>query len=467
MATITFYGAAQEVTGSCYLIESPALGRVLFECGMHQGGDAVERVSDRPFDFDPHSIDAVVLSHGHLDHSGMLPRLVNQGFSGPIYCTPATRQLLRILLEDARGLYERDLERENLRRMRSGRNPVEAEYSERDVNEVLRLCEPQPYHVSFEIGPAAKVRFMDAGHILGSAIVELVINEKGADKTMVFSGDLGNNSSALMNDAEMPETADFVMMEGTYGDRDHRSHADTIDQLRTVLRETWERGGNVLIPAFAIGRTQELIFHLGCLLHDGELDDWQIFLDSPMAIDVTEVYDRWLHIMDDTDIRCLTDSGRESLKDFLPQLKLCRTAEESMAINKIKEGAIIIAGSGMCTGGRIRHHFKHRIWHEKNTVIFIGFQAIGTLGRMLVDGKKDIKMFGDEFKVRARIETIGGLSAHAGQSALIDWASNFRTGPRMCLIHGEAGALEALSQKLWTDKGIRSEIPAYGSKIVF
>lgn len=467
MATITFYGAAQEVTGSCYLIESPAFGRVLFECGMHQGGDAVERVSDRPFDFEPRSINAVVLSHGHLDHSGMLPRLVNQGFKGPIYCTQATRQLLRILLEDARGLYERDLERENLKRQRSGRDPLDAEYTARDVDAVLRQCKGQPYHVSFEIGPAAKVRFMDAGHILGSAIVELTFNEKGQDKVLVFSGDLGNNHSALMNDAEMPENADFVMMEGTYGDRDHRSQPETIEQFKTVLHDTWDRGGNVLIPAFAIGRSQELIFHLGCLQQAGELDNWQIFLDSPMAIEVTEVYDHWLHIMDDSDIRCLTDSGRESLREFLPQLKLCRSAEESMAINKIKQGAIIIAGSGMCTGGRIRHHFKHRIWHENSTVIFIGFQAIGTLGRMLVDGKKEIKMFGDDFKVRARIETIGGLSAHAGQSALIDWAANFKTGPRLCLIHGEAGALETLSQKLWTEKGIRSDIPAYGTSIAF
>lgn len=467
MATITFYGAAQEVTGSCYLIESPALGRVLFECGMHQGGDAVERVSDRDFEFEPNTIDAVVLSHGHLDHSGMLPRLVNQGFRGPIYCTQATRQLLRILLEDARGLYERDLERENLRRQRSGRALLEAEYNSHDVDEVLRSCKTHPYHVSFDIGPAAKVRFMDAGHILGSAIVELEFHEKGQDKKLVFSGDLGNNNSALMNDAEMPESADFVMMEGTYGDRDHRSHAETIEQFKNVLRETWDRGGNVLIPAFAIGRSQELIFHLGCLAHDGELDDWQIFLDSPMAIDVTEVYDRWLHIMDDKDIRCLTESGRESLREFLPQLKLCRTAEDSMAINNIKQGAIIIAGSGMCTGGRIRHHFKHRIWNEKNTVVFIGFQAMGTLGRMLVDGKKEIKLFGDDIRVRASIETIGGLSAHAGQSALIDWAANFKTDPRLCLVHGEANALEALSHKLWTEKGIRCEIPAYGRTIAF
>ena len=467
MATLTFYGAAQEVTGSCYLVESPALGRVLLDCGMHQGGDAVDRVRDDAFDFAPADIDAVVLSHGHLDHSGLLPKLVSQGFSGPIYCTQSTRHLLRILFEDALGLYERDLERENLRRQRSGRKQLEAEYTAKDVETTLKLCQGQPYRTRVDIGAQASVRFLDAGHILGSAIVELTLTEQGQDKVLVFSGDLGNKYSALMNDPESPACADLVMMEGTYGNRDHRSHEHTLEQFRNVLTETWARGGNVMIPSFAIGRTQELIFHLGCLHQAGELDGWQVFLDSPMAIEVTEVYDRWLSIMDDEDIRCLTESGRDSLAKFLPNLKLCRSAEESMAINKIKQGTIIIAGSGMCTGGRIRHHFKHRIWREENTVVFIGFQAQGTLGRLLVDGKQDIRMFGDEFKVRARIETIGGLSAHAGQSELIDWAAGFNNKPKLLLVHGEASALDALSQKLWLDKGIRSDIPARGSCVAF
>lgn len=467
MATLTFYGAAEEVTGSCHMIESPALGCIILDCGMHQGGDAVDRVKDDEFAFDATSVDAVVLSHGHLDHSGLLPKLVNRGFRGPIYCTQATRQLLRILWEDAWSLYERDLERENLRRERSGRPLIEPEYTEKDVRAALKLCDAHPFHKSVQIGPQASVRFMDAGHILGSAIVEITLEEKGEEKVLVFSGDLGNSNSALMNDPELPSRADIVLMESTYGDRDHRPGKETLDQFREVLAETWKRGGNVMIPSFAIGRAQELIFHLGCLHHAGELDNWQVFLDSPMAIEVTEVYDRWLHLMDDEDIRCLTDAGRESLAGFLPTLKLCRSAEESMAINKIKQGAIIIAGSGMCTGGRIRHHFKHRIWKEENTLVFIGFQAQGTLGRLLVDGKKEIRMFGDEFKVRARIETIGGLSAHAGQTALIEWASNFENSPRMMLVHGEAKALEALSQKLWLDKKIRSQIPSRGSSVVF
>ncbi|MDP1932996.1 MAG: MBL fold metallo-hydrolase [Gammaproteobacteria bacterium] len=467
MATITFHGAAQEVTGSCHLLESPAIGRVLLDCGVRQGGDAVERVQEETFAFDPASIDAVILSHAHLDHSGMLPLLVNQGFSGTIYCTQASKGLLRILLEDASGLYHRDLEHENLRRQRSGRPALVEEYSDQDVKNVIKLCSTAPYHSAVQITPDATLTFHDAGHILGSAIVELTLNEKGQTRRLVFSGDLGKTDSVLMNDPEQLHSADVLMMEGTYGDRDHRTLEDTVEQLEKVLHDTWERGGNVLIPAFAVGRSQEILFHLGCLQQQGRLDNWQVFLDSPMAIEVTQVYDHWLHLLDDTDVRCLTDSGRESLAEFLPTLKMCQSSEESMTINKIKQGAIIIAGSGMCTGGRIRHHFKHRIWREETTLLFIGFQARGTLGRRLVDGEKKIRLFGDEFVVRARIETMGGFSAHAGQSELINWAKGFNPAPKLVLVHGEAQALEALSQKLWTEHSIRSEIPALGHSIAF
>ena len=467
MATITFLGAAQEVTGSCYLLESPGIGRVLLDCGMHQGGDAVERIQDERFAFDPAAIDAVVLSHAHLDHSGLLPRLVHEGFTGPVICTRATAELLEIMLNDSVGLYLRDLERTNVRNARQGRPLIDPIYTMEDVEAVLRLCDGYRYRESIPLGEGAAVRFYDAGHILGSAIVEITLREKGADKVLVFSGDLGKGDSVLMNEPSRPDRADVLLVESTYGDREHRGEQDTVVQLREILQETWKAGGSVMIPAFAVGRTQDLLFHLGCLHYQGELDHWQVFLDSPIAIAVTRVYDRWLKLLDGEDIRHLSDAHKNSLEKFLPTLNLASSTEESMAINRIKGGAIIIAGSGMCTGGRIRHHFKQRIWDRRNTIIFTGYQARGTLGRVIVDGAPTIRMFGDEYVVKARVETLGGLSAHAGQSELLQWIDGFRPPPRTLLVHGEPGAQDAMSDKLWKDIELKVEIPARGDCIVF
>ena len=466
MATVTFYGAAQEVTGSCHLVTAPAIGRILLDCGMHQGGDLTDRVQSEQFAFDPTGIDAVILSHAHLDHSGMLPKLVRQGFKGPIYCTHATRDLLRIMLNDSVGLYQRDLERENLRLKRSGKKPIKAEYTQTDVNKVLKQCETVSYRKPLSI-KGGTVSFHDAGHILGSSIVELKFTDKQQEKTLVFSGDLGNNDSVLMNEHAVLEQADIVIMESTYGDRNHRSKGDTLSQLETILNDTWDRGGSIMIPAFAVGRTQEILFHLGCLFYDGKLQNWEIFLDSPMAIEVTKVYDRWLHLLDDKDIKCLSDNDRSSLEKFLPALNLAVTPAESMAINRIRKGAIIIAGSGMCTGGRIRHHFKHRIWQRSNTVIFTGFQARGTLGRMLVDGVKNIRLFNEDIAIKSRIETLGGFSAHTGQDGLVHWASAFRNQPQLVLVHGESGALDSLAERLWQERQIKARIPEPGQSIAF
>jgi len=467
MATLSFLGAAQEVTGSCHLLESPALGRVLLDCGMHQGGRDIKRLANEDFQFDPAQIDAVILSHVHIDHSGLLPKLVGNGFNGPIYCTKASSELLGIMLYDSVGLYLRDLEYQNLRRARRGEPALEAEYTKKEVKHALTLLKPCPYNSVDSLSDTASVTFHDAGHILGSAIVEVKLTEKDTLKTVVFSGDLGNTRTALMNDPATLTQADIVLMEGTYGDRNHRSMDNTIDQLRSILHDSWDRGGNIMIPAFAVGRTQELLFYLGKLYQSGELDNWQIILDSPMAIEVTKVYDRWLGTLDCEGIQVLSAGEKTLLKDFMPRLHLAITPEESMAINRISKGALIIAGSGMCTGGRIRHHFKHRIWDKRNTLIFVGFQARGTLGRLLVDGLKHIKIFREEYTVKAAIETLGGFSAHAGQDELVEWIARFTNNPRVFLVHGEAKALDALSQRLWKDKKINTLIPERGSSIAF
>ena len=466
MATLTFHGAAQEVTGSCHLLDIPGSLRVLLDCGLHQGGDAIERIQKDAFDFDPRSIDAVVLSHAHLDHSGLLPKLVHQGFNGTIYCTEATAELLVIMLVDAEGIYRRDLDYENLVRKRKGLKSLKPEYTNRDVKKVLKLCQGVPYGTKHVVDEHISLHFHDAGHILGSAIVQLQFQEKGNEHTVVFSGDLGNEHAVLMNPPTRLTEADTVLMEGTYGNRNHRSLENTLEQFQTLLQETWQKRGNVMIPAFSVGRVQELLFHLGRLHHEGELDNWTVFLDSPMAIKVTKLYDRWFHLLDNKDTQLISQAQKMSLQTFLPNLVCAVTPEESMAINKIKSGAIIIAGSGMCTGGRIRHHFKQRIWNKRNTIIFCGFQARGTLGRILVDGARHIKLFRDEIIVKARIETLGGFSAHADQKELISWLACFTSKPTVYLVHGEADILDTLSATLWQEMSIEAQVPERGQSVV-
>jgi metallo-beta-lactamase family protein len=467
MATVKFLGAAQEVTGSCHMFEAPAFGRILFDCGMHQGGSQANREQQETFMFDPKTIDAVILSHAHLDHSGMLPKLVHDGYNGPIHCADATADLLHVMLLDSVNIYLGDLERENRHLARKGKPLLEPQYTEEDVITTLSLCQSHNYETEFSLSADAKVKFHDAGHILGSAIVELSFNDKGKHKKVVFSGDLGNKSAVLMNDPSVLTKADLVLMEGTYGDRNHRPMEDTVAQLKEILSDTQKRGGNIMIPAFAVGRTQELLFYFGQLHREGLLNNWQVILDSPMAIEVTKVYDRWFESLDSLEIEQATPDAHSIIKDFIPRLFLAVTPENSIAINNIAKGAIIIAGSGMCTGGRIRHHFKQRIWDSRNTVIFCGYQANGTLGRLLVDGKKNIKIFNESYAVKAQIETLGGFSAHAGQQELVDWISNFDDSARVALVHGDPEALEVLSQRLWKEKSITTDIPPPGHCIAF
>ena len=467
MATITFYGAIDGVTGSAYLLTTE-YSRILLDCGLFQGGREVEQENLKPFPFAANTIDAVVLSHAHLDHSGRLPLLKKQGFAGPIYTTWASFDLLEVLLKDAASLQMRDAEWENKRRRRAGREEIQALYDITDVEETLALGFGVNYRQRISVADDVEIRFLDAGHILGSAIVEVFIKEGSHEKKLVFSGDLGNCSAALLKDPEVVTRADILLLESTYGDRDHRPMEETLNEFEDIITDASINGGNILIPSFAVGRTQEIIFRLGELYQQGKLPHQAVYLDSPMAIAVTEIYHRYQDAYNEEDSAAMKQTSRKrSLHSFLPVLRYATSTEESMALNRIDSGAIIIAGSGMCNGGRIRHHLKHNIWRKRSHVVIVGYQAVGTPGRALVDGAKTFKMAGEEIAVAARIHTLGGFSAHAGQSQLVAWANRFEEPrPTVCLVHGEENAKYTLQQVL-NKNGWRSRIPSLGESISF
>ena len=461
MASLTVLGAAEGVTGSCYLIECEQ-ARVVLECGLVRGSDKEELVNAEPFDFDVSSIDAVVLSHGHLDHSGRLPRLVAAGYAGAIHATPATGELLEVLLKDAASLARRDAEWENKRLRRAGKKEVPPLFSLEDVYATLDLLHGVDYGTRESIAPGGEVRFRDAGHILGSAIVELFITEQGVERTLLFSGDLGNSDAALLRPPERVTGADLVLMESTYGDREHRPMSDTLDEFAEIIRIASANKGNVLIPSFAIGRTQEILFRLGELYQAGKLKHQAVFLDSPMAIAATEVYHRYQDSFDEKHLATMRAARAGSLHTFLPTLRYSSSTEESMALNRIESGAIIIAGSGMCNGGRIRHHLIHNLWKSSAHVIIVGYQAQGTPGRALVDGVQRLRLGGKDIAVKASIHTMGGFSAHAGRSQLLDWARTVkRTDTPFALIHGDPDAKTALREAL-VEAGRTVVIPATG-----
>ena len=464
MATLTFLGAVGEVTGSRYLIETDD-ATLLLECGLHQGNAQADKANRASLRKLARQVDAVILSHGHLDHSGLVPKLVRDGYRGPVFCTPGTRDLLRVMWKDAAFVMGKDVEWENKWRRRADRPLLEPLYEEDDVDTALELSEPVRYNRVHALPGDARLEFHDAGHILGSAIVDLTVPSGGRDRRLLFSGDLGNPDSVLMHDPARLEHADVVLLESTYGDRDHRPMAETIEELAGILEQAYADGGNVLIPAFAVGRTQEILYHLSTLHHQGRLHHQKIFLDSPMAIQVTELYARRREALNEEDLTRLERAANGGPADYLPPLQFSRTVEDSMAINRIHGGAIIIAGAGMCNGGRIRHHLKYNLWRQDAHVVFVGFQAAGTLGRSLVDGVKRVKLLGSEVAVKASIHTLGGFSAHAGQTQLLEWAAAFRDRPAFHLVHGEPEAQQALAEALKAQLGIDAGIPGHGDVI--
>lgn len=444
-AKLTFIGACQQVTGSCHLLEFAGL-RILLDCGMPQGGDQLRSLAEFKFCFNPSSIDVVILSHVHIDHSGLLPLLVRQGFDGVIYCTAQTAELLPVLLKDSVGLYLADLERENRHHAKDN-----AKLPVMDLADVERtsLCvRSLSYGSSIVLAEGLSFSLQDAGHILGSAIIRLVLQRQETRCVLVFSGDIGNPQSVLMNPAELPLDADIVVMEGTYGDRDHKTAVDTVAEFSQVLADAAKGGGNVYIPAFALGRSQEVIYFLAMLYFQGLLPQRMIFLDSPMAIEVVSIYSHFFATLNQRDLAKISKVMSADFEKLLPILSLTRTSTESIAINRIVDGAIVIAGSGMCNGGRILHHFRHCLANDHHHVVFVGFQAQGTLGRRLIDGAHTVRIHGDDIEVKAQLHTLGGFSAHAGQTDLLRWAQAAKPKCRYFLVHGEMQALEALQAQL-------------------
>ena len=442
---VTFLGAAREVTGSCYLFETDEV-RFLVDCGMFQGGRSARDHNRSDFEFDPKELDFVLLTHAHIDHSGLLPKLTSHGFDGPIYTTDATAELLTIMLPDSAHIQEMDAKRAKKKKWKSeeGEPPI---YTMADAKASLRQIKSVDYDHWLDVHPRVSCCFRDAGHILGSAIIEIKLTQGNETRKIVVSGDLGQPGRAILKDPHMIEEADILLIESTYGNRLHKDLSSTIDELIEVITETIDqRKGNVIIPAFAVGRTQEILYYLHLLTKQGRLKDLNIFVDSPMATAVTLVTQKHFALFDQEARELI--QWRAQVKD-LPQLNFVGDTTESMALNKVKSGAIIISASGMCDAGRIKHHLKYNLPRPECSILISGFQANGTRGRRLVDGAKEIRIFGEDIPVRARIHTLGGFSAHADQRALLNWVTGFKTKPlRTFVVHGEESAATIFAEEL-------------------
>jgi len=454
---LEFFGAAAEVTGSCHILHVGGQ-QVLLDCGLIQGSRKDEARNADPFPFDAANIDAVVLSHAHLDHCGRLPLLVKRGFRGPVFAQEASCELAAILLADAAHLQERDAE---YRSRKTGKR-VKPLYTFAEGERVMHQMRGVKYRQRFEVVKGVEVRFRDAGHILGSCAVEVWVKEGGVEKKIVFSGDLGQYDTPILRDPEPIDRADVVLMESTYGGRRHRDRAETIAELGEILTSPRSREGNILVPAFSIGRSQEIMYQLGKHYEEWDLGRFRIFLDSPMAIEASKVYWEYTHLYDEEATRLRLENGGMPL---LPNLTLSRQVEESMGINRIRSGAIVIAGSGMCNGGRIVHHLKHNLDREETQVLITGYQAQGSLGRRLVDGAEIVRIHGQDITVRAAIHTVGGLSAHGDQDDLARWYECMEDRPPVYLVHGEAEAQQAFRDYLGKRCGAEVHLPGPGDTL--
>jgi metallo-beta-lactamase family protein len=457
---LSFHGAARNVTGSCYLLQVSGMN-LMIDCGLYQEHDLKARNWER-FPISPRKVDAVILTHAHLDHCGRLPRLVRDGFDGPIYCTSATAEIAKIVMEDCGRINEEDAEFKRQRHEREGRKgPFREEplYTEEDAENVAEHFSCWDNHRPLQLGNGIEVEFIEVGHILGASAVRVTITQGNETRRIVFSGDIGRWNMPLLRDPEKVGEADYLLVESTYGNRDHEETASIPEELAEIVNRTSDAGGNLIIPSFAIERTQELLYFLAQLTKDNKIPRLRIFVDSPMASKVSEIFARYPMLLD-------TDTIRLARRYRMSNVTLVKSAAESKTINHIRGTVIVIAGSGMCTGGRIKHHLAKNIDRPECTVLFVGYQANNTLGRIILDGAKEVRILGESYPVEAKIERISGFSAHADRNELMRWLDSVKTTPRKVFVtHGESDAADALCQRIITEKGWDAIVPEYQQSV--
>ena len=468
---VTFLGATKTVTGSNFLVEA-AGKKFLVDCGMYQGAAQDEWENSSPFAFDVNELDFMLLTHAHIDHSGRIPKLYNEGFRKPIYATKATCDLCSIMLPDSGHIQEMEIEWKNKKRVRKGLDPIPPLYTAEEALKCLDIFCPVKYDEIIDIDENIHVRFNDAGHMLGSSIIEIWADENGKRTKAVFTGDLGNNDIPLLSEPTMIEDADYLVMESTYGGRLHNRDENKATEFLKIVSETLDKGGTVVIPSFAVGRTQEILYELNQLKDIVQDEEFRkkyetlmkapVYVDSPLAISATEIFKDNMDLFDE-DTQEIMRSGDNPLE--FPGLQFTKTAEESKELNAKNESSIIISASGMCEVGRIKHHLKHNLWNPNSTILFVGYQAVGTLGRKIVDGAKTVKLFGEEIAVNARIEYIEGYSGHADQEWLLNFIYSFFRKPKtIFLVHGEPEGQVILKQKIQGTTEIPVIIPEYGEQ---
>ncbi len=462
---LRFLGAAQNVTGSRHLLESNGK-RILVDCGLYQERQFRDR-NWEPFTIPPDSIDAVLLTHAHLDHCGLLPKLVREGFKGKIYCTAATAEIAQIILFDSAKLQEEDAKFKLKRHKREGRKgpyPVVPLYTAADVEACLPLFSPIEYYKTVKLSDGIEARFCEAGHVLGSSVIKVIANNNGQSRSVLFSGDLGRPDRPILRDPTVIEQADYILVESTYGDRVHKGRDETKDMIADVVNSAVKINGNIIVPSFALERSQELLYYINELLLEKTIPHIRVFLDSPMAAGITKVFKKHAELFD----REMAEFMRNNESPFnFPGLNITGSTEESKSINNIRGTFMVIAGSGMCTGGRIKHHLVNNIAKSESTIMFVGYQAVGTLGRRIVNSEKEVRILGQQFPVNARVVKINGFSAHADKEELLQWLSVLKTAPRkVFIVHGEAESSKHFADFLKQKTGWQVAVPAYQDEVI-